>query len=218
MTGASGAESRLEVGGALTRYVGRTAERAALEEHWSAARAGEARFVTVLGEAGIGKSRLVQEFRQQFADLDVDQLVMRSTPYSKDSAFLPIIELIELRLDLHRSLSPEARLDRIDQRLAQLGITRPDAGVLLAELLTIPSDGHYPPLEVTGAPPPPYPGGPDGDGSGTRIAEPTILVAETYLGTRVDAPGDRDARVLRAGLSVLGLFTARPESSHHGSG
>ena len=213
VTGASGAESRLEVGGALTRYVGRAAERAALEAHWSAARAGEARFVTVLGEAGIGKSRLVQEFRRQVADPDVDQLVMRSTPYSKDSAFLPIIELIELRLDLHRSLSPEARLDRIDQRLVQLGITRPDAGVLLAELLTIPTDGHYPPLEMSPArrrlhtlellaamv-------------QGLAAQSPTILVAEDLHwadASTLEAIGMLVSSAPR--LPLLGLFTARPE-------
>lgn len=213
VTGASGAESRLEVGGALTHYVGRAEERKVLEQEWAVARSGTARFVTVRGEPGIGKSRLVQEFRHQLAEPGVDQLVLRATPYSQNSAFLPAVELIEFRLDLHRSLSPEARLERIDERLEQLGITSPDAGPLLAELLSIPAGKRYPPLELS----------PArrrvrtlevlvGMVEGLASRNPTILVAEDLHWA--DASTLEILRLLVSSapqLPLLGLFTARPE-------
>ena len=95
VTGTSGAESRLEGGGALTAYVGREREREALEAQWATVKSGVARFVTLRGEPGIGKSRLVDEFRQHVASPDVDVLDMRCTPYSQHSAFLPVTELID---------------------------------------------------------------------------------------------------------------------------
>ena len=147
----SGAESRLEASGILTDYVGRERERLALRSHWEAVKSGEARFVTVRGDAGIGKSRLVHEFRQHLADSGVDQLDVRFTPYSQNSPFLPVSELIERRLGLDRSLSPEVLLDRIDERLLDLDITDPDAAPLYAGLLTIPTGDRYPPLDISPA-------------------------------------------------------------------
>jgi class 3 adenylate cyclase/tetratricopeptide (TPR) repeat protein len=61
---ASGAHSRLDIR-ELTPFVGREAELATLEAHWRGALSLPARIVTVTGEPGIGKSRLVREFLQR---------------------------------------------------------------------------------------------------------------------------------------------------------
>jgi class 3 adenylate cyclase/tetratricopeptide (TPR) repeat protein len=132
-----------------TPFIGHARELNALEELWSSIQSGEARFIILRGEPGIGKSRLVEEFRRQVAGPDVDVLETRCTPYSQNSAFLPIIELIGRRLGLDRSLSPEQRLDRIDQRLKTLRITASDAAPLLAALLSIPTGSRYPPLTLS---------------------------------------------------------------------
>jgi class 3 adenylate cyclase/tetratricopeptide (TPR) repeat protein len=215
VTGVSGAESRIDASTALTVYVGREHERAALQEQWEAVKSGEARFVTVEGEAGIGKSRLVHEFRQELADPDVDQIDVRFTPYSQNSAFLPIIEAIETRLGLDRSLEPSVLLDRIDQRLSDLGLTDADSAPLYAGLLSIPTGDRYPPLDISPA------------RRRLRTLEvlisvvealaarqPTIIVAEDLhwadpstlelLQLIVSSP---------PGLPLLMLFTARPEFS-----
>ena len=56
----SGVRSRLAVAaGRLTRFVGREVELATLIDRWARAQDGEGQTVVVLGEAGIGKSRLV---------------------------------------------------------------------------------------------------------------------------------------------------------------
>ena len=150
VTAASGAESRLEGAGALFAYVGRERERETLVAHWAAVRSGTSHFVTLRGEPGIGKSRLVEEFRRQaVAGSEVDVLDMRCTPYAQSSAFLPVIELIVRRLGLDRALSADARLDRVDRRLAELGLADADADAapLLAALLSIPSAERYAPLD-----------------------------------------------------------------------
>lgn len=132
-----------------TLFIGRTKELAILDALWSSVKQGRPQFVTLLGEPGIGKSRLVEEFRERVAGSDVDVLETRCTQYSQNSAFLPVTELISRRLGLDRSLSAKERLDRIDKRLEELNITAPDVAPLLAALLSIPAGDRYPPLVVS---------------------------------------------------------------------
>src|SRR5262245_62490550 len=64
----SGVRSRLAVAtGRLTRFVGREIELATLVERWGRAHDGEGQTVVVLGEAGVGKSRLVYQFHEHLA-------------------------------------------------------------------------------------------------------------------------------------------------------
>jgi class 3 adenylate cyclase/tetratricopeptide (TPR) repeat protein len=132
-----------------TAFIGRANELNALETMWSNVKLGATRFTMLRGEPGIGKSRLVEEFRRQVAGPDIDVLDMRCTPYSQHSAFLPVIELIGRRIGLDRSLDTDAQLDGIDKQLAELGITAPDAAPLMAALLSIPSGDRYPPLMIS---------------------------------------------------------------------
>jgi len=213
VTGTSGAESRLEGGGTLTTYVGRERELEVLGAQWAGIQSGVARFVTLRGEAGIGKSRLVEEFRRHVTSPDVDLLDMRCTPYSQNSAFLPVTDLIGRRLGLDRSLSADDRLDRIEKRLTELGITTSDAAPLLAELLSIPTGERYPPLEISPI------------RRRARTLEilvtalqalasqrPTILVAEDLHWADPSTLELLQLLVSSAPLlPLLGLFTARPE-------
>jgi hypothetical protein len=54
-------------GRSLTRFVGRELERQLLRERWERAQEGEGQVVLISGEPGIGKSRLVQQFKQDLA-------------------------------------------------------------------------------------------------------------------------------------------------------
>jgi class 3 adenylate cyclase/tetratricopeptide (TPR) repeat protein len=196
-----------------TRYIGRARQHRVLEAEWTTAFAGAARFVTVRGEPGIGKSRLVSEFRHGFADREVDILTMRCTSYTSNSAFQPVIDLIEQRLGLEHGQPTKARLDRIDARLAELGISASDSAPLLAMLLSIPADGRYPPLEST-------PGR-----QRTRTFEtllellrslsaqlPTLLIVEDLHWADASTLELLDLIVASlAGRRLMGLFTTRPE-------
>ena len=213
VTGITGAESRLEVGGQLTAYVGRRSERAALDAAWDRAKSGIAQFVTLRGEPGIGKSRLVVEFRQRVASPEADVLDIRCTPYTQNSAFLPVTDLIERRLGLDRSQGVDARLDRIDKRLSELGIPKADGVPLIAALLSLPTDERYAPLEMSPA------------RRRIRTLEtlvavvhalashgPTIVIAEDLHWADPSTLELLQLLVASAPrLPLLGLFTARPE-------
>ena len=132
-----------------TAFIRRANELNALQTMWCNVKLGATRFTMLRGEPGIGKSRLVEEFRRQVAGPDIDVLDMRCTPYSQHSAFLPVTELIGRRIGLDRSLDTDAQLDGIDKQLAELGITAPDAAPLMASLLSIPCGERYPPLMIS---------------------------------------------------------------------
>jgi tetratricopeptide (TPR) repeat protein len=75
-------------------FVGRADELDLLDTHWAAARHGEMRALLVSGEAGIGKSRLVREFRRRLAVGHHAALECRCDPDHANSAFYPVIRLL----------------------------------------------------------------------------------------------------------------------------
>lgn len=203
-----------------TPYVGRGREHALLEAQWDMARAGSARYVIVRGEPGIGKSRLVAEFRRQSATADAVALVAACTPNAQNSAFLPVIELLLERLALDRALPAHERLDSLEARLAELDVTAPDAPPLMAALLSIPGSDRYAAIEMSPA------------RQRARTMEilvsiirglaskkPTILIVEDLHWAD---PSTIDfLRLLAASVSdapLLGLFTARLDFQEAGMG
>jgi predicted ATPase/class 3 adenylate cyclase len=96
LIGAAPIRSRLHAAAArgLTRFVGRESEIAQLSSARDRARAGSGQLVAVVGEAGVGKSRLYWEFTR--SHLTEGWLVLESTSvsYGKATAYLPVIDLL----------------------------------------------------------------------------------------------------------------------------
>jgi class 3 adenylate cyclase len=82
----------------VTRYTGRDAELSVLRQSLDAARCGEGRLVTVTGEAGMGKSRLLLELRREIHPADVTVLVGRCTSYGSNTAYLPFLDAMRQAL------------------------------------------------------------------------------------------------------------------------
>ena len=83
----SGVRSRLAVAaGRLTRFVGREVELATLVDRWERAQDGEGQNVLVLGEAGVGKSRLVYQLHEHLAAVPHTWLECGATPYTEGYA------------------------------------------------------------------------------------------------------------------------------------
>ncbi|MGY1780638.1 ATP-binding protein [Geodermatophilus sp. SYSU D01036] len=107
--------------------VGRTAERAHLAEVWRAAEAGAARFVLVTGEAGIGKTRLVEEYRAWCARRGAAVADARCYLAEGPLAYGPVVDWLRrpaLRASL-RALE-EARLTELSRLLPELLDEVPD--------------------------------------------------------------------------------------------
>ncbi len=97
LTGAGTARTRLQAAAlrGLTRFVGRDAEVEHLRRVLSQARAGRGQVVALLGEAGVGKSRLTYEFTHSHRVQDWLILESSSVSYGKATSYLPVIDLLK---------------------------------------------------------------------------------------------------------------------------
>jgi class 3 adenylate cyclase/predicted ATPase len=97
ITGAGPVRSRLQAAAAhgLTRFVGRTAEFETLCQAFDRARAGHGQMVALVGEPGVGKSRLFWEFTHSRRTVDCLILESGSVSYGKSTAYLPVIDVLK---------------------------------------------------------------------------------------------------------------------------
>src|SRR5262249_61311511 len=104
--------SRLEGAGStgLIPLVGREQEVALLRERWAQVKDGMGQVVLLSGEAGIGKSRLVQVLKEHVAAEPQAWLTPgQCSPYHQNTALYPMIDLLErvaLRFAREASLQP----------------------------------------------------------------------------------------------------------------
>jgi len=138
----SGVHTRLEAAEqtGLTRYTGRDNELGALNRALAAARGGEGQFATVVGDAGVGKSRLLLEFQRGLAQVTVLQGQCQS--YQSAIPYLPFIALLRDALKLREGDAPAQLLAN-----AVAGIRAIDANLeyyipVYLHLLSLPSDQH----------------------------------------------------------------------------
>jgi class 3 adenylate cyclase/predicted ATPase len=150
--GESGASSRVDVvpPRGLTPLVGRESEVSLMLERWAQAKAGLGQVVLVSGEAGIGKSRLVQVLKDHLADAPHKRWECRGSPYYQHTAFYPLIDLWERALHFQREETVEAKLAKLERALAPSHLPLDDTVPLLAALLALPVPAaRYRPLAGT---------------------------------------------------------------------
>jgi class 3 adenylate cyclase/predicted ATPase len=142
---ASAAQSRLDVAAAtgLTPLVGRESEVALLRVHWEQSQAGQGQVVLLGGEAGIGKSRLVEVLHERVACEGHAWLTFRCSPYHTHSALYPVIEHLQRRLQFLSDDTPEAKLDKLEQGLQGYHFPQGEMVPLLALLLSVPLLDRY---------------------------------------------------------------------------
>lgn len=149
----STARSRLEVArsGGLTPLVGRDQEVALLLERWAQAKEGLGQVVLLSGEAGIGKSRLVEVLKAHAAADPQGWLTpCQCSPYHQNSALYPMIDLLErVVLRFEREESPPQKLSKLEGLLVQYGLPLPEAVPLFASLLSVPLGAGYAALNLS---------------------------------------------------------------------
>jgi class 3 adenylate cyclase/predicted ATPase len=147
----SGARGRLDVAGTrgLTPLVGREQEVGLLFERWEQVKAGHGQVVLLTGDAGIGKSRLVQVLKDHVANEPSVRWECRSLPYYQNTALYPIVDLLQRTLRWQSHHTPEEKLTTLAQALSQYRLPAEESVQLFAPLLSLPiPEDHYPPLNL----------------------------------------------------------------------
>lgn len=145
----SGAKTYLDVAKrkGFSPLVGRQHELRLLTKNWEQAKTGKGNLLLLNGEAGIGKSRLVDTIEEQIVRESESWIgVARCSAYQRNSAFYPIIELLEkVLLQFETNDDPEDKLIKLERFLLQSSLDFKTAMPLFVEFLSIPSD-QFPPL------------------------------------------------------------------------
>jgi predicted ATPase len=147
----SGAQSRLDVVSprGFTPLVGREAEMTLLRERWGQARDGLGQVVLLSGEAGIGKSRLVQVLHEYVAAEPHARLEWRGSPYAQQSPLHPVMAYLHHLLRWRPDDAPAETLRTLEETLAASGLALPETVPLFAALLALPLPERYASLTLT---------------------------------------------------------------------
>ena len=121
---------------ALTPLVGRKEELDLLSRRWERARKGEGQLALVVGEPGIGKSRLIEEFRARLGETPHTWTEWSSSQLLQNTPLHPIAEYGRQRFGA--DLPAEQRLADIENALHLVGLDAVAYAPLLAPMLDIP--------------------------------------------------------------------------------
>jgi transcriptional regulator with AAA-type ATPase domain len=210
--------SGLGLGGRpLSRLVGRQEELGMLRAHFERAESGQGQVVGLIGEPGVGKSRLVYEFREGLARPPVTYLEGHCLSSGGTTPYGPVLELIRQALGTSEPDGPPVTTEKVDVYLQSLGIESETSAPYLLDLLGVKTGAA--PFDQLGAEAIKLRTFETLRGIWLRLSRqgPLVLVVEDfqwidptsgeYLATLVNAV---------AGARILLLMTYRPESEMPG--
>jgi hypothetical protein len=125
--------------GLYTPLIGREDDLAFLLKRWERARGGEGQFIQIIGEPGLGKSRLIEEFRNRLAEAPHTWVEWSASQLLQNTALNPLTEWGRQRFGA--DLAADRRLAELESSLTQVKLNPAE----LAPLLDIP-------LESVGTP------------------------------------------------------------------
>jgi tetratricopeptide (TPR) repeat protein len=148
----SGVRGRLEATAAahgLTPFVGREEELRLLMNRWERALGGEGQVALLIGEAGIGKSRLVQRFNEHIASAPHTWVATAAGAFYQNTPFYPVAEMLREFLVWRANEPAEAQLGQMESSLELAGLKSAEALPLIAPLLNLPIPAKYPPSPLS---------------------------------------------------------------------
>jgi hypothetical protein len=146
LVGASGIRRRLQATAArgLTRFVGRDTELAALMQALEQAKAGHGQVAVVVGEAGVGKSRLVYECLHSHHTQSWRVFASASVSYGKATPYFPVIDLLKRYAHVDEEDDPRTVRAKMTGQILTLDETLQDTLPALLSLLdALPADSPF---------------------------------------------------------------------------
>jgi len=131
---------------ALTPFVGRGDEMSLLLSRWERAREGQGQVVLVVGEPGIGKSRLLEEFRAKIKQGPHLWVECAGEQFFENTPFYAVTQMLNQGLGWRGNESEEDRFGQLERSLELSGMKLAEAVPLIAEMLNLPVPEKYPPL------------------------------------------------------------------------
>jgi predicted ATPase/class 3 adenylate cyclase len=109
-------------GRVLSPFVGRERECATLHALLAQVETGRGQVVGIVGEPGIGKSRLLYEFRQSLAGKRLTYLTGRCLSYGSTTPYLPVLEVLRHNCGILETDRPEDMAAKLSRSLQEVGM------------------------------------------------------------------------------------------------
>jgi class 3 adenylate cyclase/tetratricopeptide (TPR) repeat protein len=148
--GAGPMRTRLQAAAArgLTRFIGRDAELEQLRRALGLAHKGHGQLVALVGEPGVGKSRLVYEFTHSHRTQDWLILEASSVSYGKATSYLPVVDLLKAYFKVHDRETHREIREKVTGKILTLDPTLEPILPALRALLDVPvEDAHWQALD-----------------------------------------------------------------------
>ena len=144
--------------GAVLPLFGHEHELAQIMEHWQRSIRGEGQMILLSGEAGIGKSRILQAVETTLDGQPHYRIHYQCSPYHSDSALYPAIQQLTRATQFTAEDTNEIKLDKLETLLdrgrPRLALAQPEQSAsLIADLLGIDFESRYGTLDMTPARP-----------------------------------------------------------------
>ncbi|MGH7412226.1 MAG: sigma 54-interacting transcriptional regulator [Candidatus Methylomirabilis sp.] len=127
----------LRFGRRMAKFVGRRHDLELLHSRLAAVVRGHGQVVGIVGEAGIGKSRLLFEFRQSVAGEQVTYLRGRCLSYGSTTPYLPVLDILRRNFRITETDSAEAITEKVHFGLRELGMEPEGCAPYLLQLLGV---------------------------------------------------------------------------------
>jgi class 3 adenylate cyclase/tetratricopeptide (TPR) repeat protein len=125
----------------LTPLVGRERELELLLDGFERAKAGKGQAFSIISEAGVGKSRLLYEFRKAIANEDVTFLEGKCLSYSRGVAYHPLIDILKSNFDVQEEEGDSEIREKVKRGLELMGVDEASTLPYLLELLSVKDSG-----------------------------------------------------------------------------
>ena len=125
----------------LTPFVGRQRELELLLDGYERSKEGRGQAISIISEAGIGKSRLLYEFRKAVTNEDVTFLEGRCLSYSRNIAYHPIVDVLRANFDIQDTDTDQVIREKVTRFLTALNIDQASTLPYLLELLSVKESG-----------------------------------------------------------------------------
>jgi class 3 adenylate cyclase/tetratricopeptide (TPR) repeat protein len=132
-----------------TPFVGRDDDMQLLMRRWQSVRDGEGQLVLVMGEPGIGKSRLMDEFRARLKGDPHLWITCAGQELYSNTPFYAVIQMLDQGLGWRGDESKEERFALLERGLKTAGLNLDEALPLIAELLDLPMPANYAPVKFS---------------------------------------------------------------------
>ncbi|MGZ3580283.1 MAG: adenylate/guanylate cyclase domain-containing protein [Syntrophales bacterium] len=125
----------------LTPFVGRERELELLLDGFERSKEGRGQAISIISDAGIGKSRLLYEFRKAVTNEYVTFLEGRCLSYSRNVAYHPVVDVLKAKFEIQDNDTDEDIREKVIKSLQYIKVDESSTLPYLLELLSVKESG-----------------------------------------------------------------------------